>query len=78
VLDLVPLARSRRQVADGDLQSGLVGELFNSSFQRRTLAPLLPISSFPALGWAAAPIDSHPRRILWGAKAAVSWSVFPR
>src|ERR1700737_5213139 len=51
--------------------------LCSSSFQRRTLAPLLPpesavISNLPALGYAAVPIDSHHRRMLWAAKAAVS------
>ena len=42
VLDLIPLAGPRRKMTDRNGQASFIGELCNSSFQRRNRHPLLP------------------------------------
>jgi len=75
MLDLVPLALPRWYMADGDLQSGVVGQPLQFQFPEPHSGPVASsgsavISSFPARVYASAPIDSHQRRMLWAAKAA--------
>ncbi len=62
VFDLVPLARSRRKVADGDAQPGLVGQFLQGDLPQsatRTVAPAAVRSDeqLPRFGKAAA---AHP------------------
>ena len=80
VFDLVPLARSRRKVADGDAQPGLVGQFLQGDLPQsatRAVAPAAVRSDeqLPRLGKRRRPIRFHQRRMVFTAKAAVSWSM---
>lgn len=77
VLNLGPFAGSRRKMRNCDSQAGLLRQLLEFGFHRRTPAPLLPpesalIRSFVAPGYLSCPIMDHHRLMLSTAKAAVS------
>jgi len=77
MLDLVPLARSGWEVADGDRHPDLVGHLLQLPLPQAHSRPLLPpqsavMSSARARGYRGRPICCHHRRIVRAAKLAVS------
>src|SRR5262252_6697786 len=79
MLDLVPFARARREMAYRYMQPRLIGEPLQLCLPQPRTGTLLPppsavMSSSLARGYMAAPIWRHHARIVATANAAVSWS----
>ena len=79
MLNLVPLARPRRQVADMDAEPRLIGELLQLHFPGVGAIAIAPaasavINKSVACGYARWPMLCHQWRIDATAKAGVSWS----
>src|SRR5215204_637734 len=71
MLDLVPLAGTRREVADRDRQAGAIGQLLQLPFHSRSPAPLLP----PAVIKSVTPSGPESRS---RARARASWAAARR
>ena len=81
MLDLVPFARGRRQVANGNSQAGLIGQLLQLLFPEPIARPIgaTPISHdqefCTRLDRVCCPMLFHQRLMLSTANSAVSWSI---